>query len=162
MNGQRLEGRVWIFSILLELILCLAWLDSGEPNLPGSSRNELTAAHLFLVEVITAEPFLAAAKHTILGSSFWGGVHFLKGHEKLLILIFCINRVWVRRPWATPLTGELQNVLFMTKCRISSGSTVHRVSPPAVGKLSLNLSNFTLVFRRPSEKVCCNERRSKK
>lgn len=94
MSSTGLEGRVRIlffFSILLELILCLTRLDSGEPNLPGLNQNELTAAHLFLVEVITAEPCLAAVKHTILG--LFGEVCiFLKEHEKLLILIFCINR----------------------------------------------------------------------
>lgn len=76
---SKTRGQSLNFSVLLELILCLTRLDSGEPNPPGLSRNELTAAHLFLVEVITAEPFLAALRHTILGSFFWGGVHFFKG-----------------------------------------------------------------------------------
>lgn len=91
------RGQSLNFSILLELILCLTWLDSGEPNLPGLNQNELTTAHLFLVEVITAKPFLAAVKHTILGSFLGRCAFFLKEHEKLLILIFCINRVWVCR-----------------------------------------------------------------
>lgn len=78
---SKTRGQSLNFSLLLELIPCLTRLDSGEPNLPGSSKKELTAAHLFLVEVITAEPFLAAVKHTILGS-FFGGVRrciFFKG-----------------------------------------------------------------------------------
>lgn len=92
---HKTRGQSLHFPIILELILCLTWLYSGEPNLPGLNQKQHTVEHLFLIEVITAKLFLAVVKHTILGRCLGSWAFFCKEHEKLLILILWVNRVQV-------------------------------------------------------------------